>query len=817
MRFPIPTNLATDSPTSRFAAWRGAAMLTAAGSWYGWPLAALVMLVPQVLLADAKPVAGEGDAAQLQIDAAPARLIPVRLPLSGKDDQLYKGVIQRVADELGQAPVEGDRRPVLVLQLVADPKARQVDGRGSEFERSLALARFLASDRLAGVKTVAYLPRTVKGHAVLLAMACEEIAMAPDAEIGQAAIDEAPDLPIEPGMVSLYQQIADSRRTVPSAIAAGWVDRGAEVFRVESEDRIDLVLRDELQQLEANRTIVSQDLLVPAGALGLQSGRQGRELGFVKYLAADRDALARALGVASETLIEDQSLLAQWNPVVIDIEGPITGTTVDRIETLIGSELDSRGVNWIALRIDSSGGDLESSLRLATTVAELEQREVRTIAYVPVQARGGAAIVALACDQLVMHPGAVVGGGIVPPGAAGGDDPRVLDKPAAGEQDPAEQDAANQNANDQDDEQNGQPPEPDAPNPAREQIDSAVLSIQDSLAGKTQRTGSLLAAMIDPDMQVYRYTNRETAAVRLMSEAEAASLADGPNWRRGELVTKPGEVLELSAEQADRLGVAWQVVDTFDDLKRLYGFDDDPRLAKPNWAMELVRALAAPQLAMLLLMIAFVGIYVELNMPGVGFGGFIAAVAFMLFFWSKFTAQTADWLEVMLFITGVIFILLEILVLPGLGVFGFGGAVLVLASLVLASQTFILPQTETQLAELRGSLTTIAGSFVGFMLVGLVLRRYLPETPLFRRMQLAPPEGADRVERDQRETVADFSYLIGKTGLATTNLLPSGKAEFDGELVDVIADGDVIDRGAEVVVVSAQANRVLVRLVRRVS
>jgi len=732
--------------------------------------------------------------------------LPVRLPLTGKDDQLYKGLIQRIADELSSAPGNGGRRPVLVLQLVTDPQSRKVDGRGSEFERSLSLARFLVSDKLAGVKTVAFLPRTVKGHAVLVAMACEEIAMAPDAELGQATVDEAPDLPIEPGMVSLYQQIADARRTVPAAIATGWVDPSAEVFRVESEDRIDLVLRDELEELQANRTIVSQDLLVPAGALGLQAGREGRELGFVKYLAADRDALARALGVAREALVEDQSLLSKWEPVVMDIEGPITPSTVSRIETLIGEEIDSRSVNWIALRIDSSGGELQSCLRLATTLAELREREVRTIAYVPVEARGGAAIVALACDQLVMHPGAHVGGGVAAPAAAK-NNPRRLAKPA--DDKPAD-----------DEQQLGQPQpneaeaQPAAPDPAREQLDSALLSIRESLASKTDRTSSLLAAMIDPELQIYRYTNRETAAVQLMSEAEAAAQPDAPNWRRGELLSKPGELLDLDAEQADQLGVAWQVVDTFDDLKRLYGFDDDPRVAKPNWAMELVRALAAPQLAMLLLMIAFVGIYVELNMPGVGFGGFIAAVAFMLFFWSKFTVGTAVWLEVMLFVVGLIFILLELLVLPGLGVFGFGGAVLVLASLILASQTFILPQTESQLAELRGSLTTVAGSFVAFMLVGLVLRRYLPETPLFRRMQLAPPEGADRVERDQRETVADYGYLIGKIGQATTNLLPSGKAEFDGELVDVIADGDIIDRGAEVEVVSAQANRVLVRLVR---
>ena len=70
-----------------------------------------------------------------------------------------------------------------------------------------------------------------------------------------------------------------------------------------------------------------------------------------------------------------------------------------------------------------------------------------------------------------------------------------------------------------------------------------------------------------------------------------------------------------------------------------------------------------------------------------GIGGFVSAVAFMLFFWSKFLHGTAGWLEVLLFLGGVCFLLLEVLVLPGFGIFGLGGGAMILASLVLASQT----------------------------------------------------------------------------------------------------------------------------------
>ena len=64
---------------------------------------------------------------------------------------------------------------------------------------------------------------------------------------------------------------------------------------------------------------------------------------------------------------------------------------------------------------------------------------------------------------------------------------------------------------------------------------------------------------------------------------------------------------------------------------------------------------------------------------------------------------------------------------------------------------------------------------------------------------------------EHRESLVDFEHLLGHSGVASTQLTPSGKARFGGQLVDVIADGEVIDRGAEVVVVEVQGNRVLVR------
>jgi membrane-bound serine protease (ClpP class) len=69
------------------------------------------------------------------------------------------------------------------------------------------------------------------------------------------------------------------------------------------------------------------------------------------------------------------------------------------------------------------------------------------------------------------------------------------------------------------------------------------------------------------------------------------------------------------------------------------------------------------------------------------------------------------------------------------------------------------------------------------------------------------------IDLDYRESLADFSHLVGQQGVATTNLMPAGKAEFEGQLIDVIAEGLPIDRGQAVVVTKARGNRVQVRAV----
>ena len=65
-------------------------------------------------------------------------------------------------------------------------------------------------------------------------------------------------------------------------------------------------------------------------------------------------------------------------------------------------------------------------------------------------------------------------------------------------------------------------------------------------------------------------------------------------------------------------------------------------------------------------------------------------------------------------------------------------------------------------------------------------------------------------------TSAQMQYkdLVGQEGVALTALRPAGMARFGEKKVDVVSEGEVIDRDSRVRVVEVKGNRVVVRAVR---
>jgi membrane-bound ClpP family serine protease len=228
-------------------------------------------------------------------------------------------------------------------------------------------------------------------------------------------------------------------------------------------------------------------------------------------------------------------------------------------------------------------------------------------------------------------------------------------------------------------------------------------------------------------------------------------------------------------------------------------------IAEPGWAERLLTALASPELAWLLLLIGGAGLYIELKTPGVGLGGFVSMVAFIVYFWSQHLQGTSGWLEVMLFLAGLFCVAAEIFVLPGVGVLGLGGGLLVIASLVLASQSFVLPANDYQIRRMEWSLVGVLGATAGVATIGFLLRHWLPATPVLRDVLLVPPVEAVEPAGE------DLDALLGVDGTTTSRLAPAGKARIAGIVRDVTSDGALIEPGVAVRVIDCRGGRLHVR------
>lgn len=684
---------------------------------------------------------GPGVVGSVAAAEPPAAAVQVRLPIVGtRDTQVETAILKRLAT-LRSRPGE---RGVLVLAFDA---AADGEAGGSDFGRAVELARFLTSDRLGGLKTVAFLPQGATGHAVLVALACEEIVMPADATLGPADGGE----PIDEAMRAAYAQIAARRRTVPPAVALGLLDPATKVARVSTEDGERFVPLADVEKVRREVAVLGVEELAPA-PLAL-SGRRGRELGFVRLLAKTPAELARGLGLPERSLSVDPAQGGGWRPVQVALSGAVTAEAVARVRGRLERAV-AGGATFICLRIDSAGGSPEQSLVLAAWLAGLDQTDVKTVAYVPREARGDAALIAVACDDVVMEPGAVLGGD-----GAATISPR--------------------------------------------QADSIAAAWRAGVARPRDRSWSLPVALAVPGLVVSRAVEQRTGQIDFFSAEELQSRPDRDAWQVGaELGSGP---IQLTADKAESLGLATHVVDDFAGFRQAYGLDAAVTAPEAGWAEELLTALASPGLAWLLLLIGGAGLYIELKTPGFGFGGFVSLVAFIIYFWSQHLHGTSGWLEVLLFVAGLVCVAAEILVLPGFGVLGLGGGLLVIASLVLASQSFVLPTNDYQIRQMQWSLLGILGAVAGTTAVALVVRRWLPATPVLRDVLLVPPNG----EGDALEEPLD--ELVGLSGTTTTRLAPAGKALVGGVVRDVVADDDLIEPGQAVRVVAIRGGRVFVR------
>ncbi|WP_040351565.1 NfeD family protein [Blastopirellula marina] len=682
-------------------------------------------------------------------DDAPRQAARVRvsLPIAGSSDVAIQQSIERALQALPTI----EPRPVLILEM---RPGRGGSADASQFERCLALARFLTSTEMSRVRTVAYLPESVTGHAVLLPLACEQIIMAPDAQIGDAGILEKS---ISATMRQAYAEIAGFRNSLPAAIALGMLDRQTQVFRVNDRQ---FVTGEKYDEMKKAGEVAKSEKIVSAGELAIFTGRDLRlKYQLISHLAESRQQLAEQLAAPDVELQLDYSLERDWKATQVKLSGGVTNNQVQQLMRLIQSEVSDK-VNLVLIEIDSPGGDPVAVESLMNYLMK-QPAEVRTVALIKQQAAGNAAIVAFACDEIVVATDSLVGG--------------------AGAYQYSEQGTTD------------------------------VRNFLIQVGEKKQRRWSAWAAMCDPQLEVANYRHKQSGLTALFCAEELQQQIAPDQWEQTEVITIAGQPLELTGGQAFDLRLVDAIAADATDVARRYGVSGEISTPVRTWAHQLIDALAHPGLAWFFLFIGISALIMEMQAPGIGIFGFMSAICFGFYFWSQFLSGTAGWLEVLLFVGGVGFVLVEIFVLPGFGIFGLGGGAMILGSVVLASQTFIWPQTDYQLDQVPYSLANIFIVIAAMGAAMMFAKHIVPYVPYLRDTMLQPPDEESAEEQNRREMIVDLTHLVGQTGVAQSQLVPGGKAKFGRELVNVTCETGFAPRGAELIAVSARGNYLIVR------
>lgn len=675
--------------------------------------------------------------------------VVIQVPIADAETRRVRRAVDRWLSKKAETP----ERPILVLEF----QARTAAGAAGEFGAAFDLATYLTSPSVGRVQTVAFLPGAVTGHAVLAAMACEQIIMTAEAELGDAG---------KTGQVVMqthrtaYLEIAARRGTIPAAVALGMLDSALTVYRLEMiEGGTRYALDDELETLRPQAA--SEQKIIEPGELGRFPGRELRlRFGFVSHLVRDQKELAAALHLSPGSLSQDPSLGGSWRGIQLNVEGRIENELVTRLLRGMRDHLKGEDNNLVCFRIRSAGGDEAATLRLAQEIAALDPGRVRTVAYVEKQARSLAALVALACDDLVLQEGALLGG----PG-----DPHV----------------------------------------SMTSLDELRPVIK-QLAQQKARDWSLFAGLVDHRLKVSRYRRPETGEQRYFCAEELGDAGGNVGWEQGEeLMLRKG----IGDGQAVDLGLARHVVVDLAEVFQRYELEEPLQQVDPPWITDqLERLSGSPWFARTMLFVAFFALLSEASAPGLGVAGFLSGCCFLLFFWAQFLNGNAGWLEVLLFGAGLLCLALELLVIPGFGIFGIGGGLMVIGSLLLASQTFVIPRNPYQVEQLTSSLLMVVFGLGGALVAVYLLFRNLRELPWLKHLVLESQSAQEAELQSMREALVDWEFLLGQQGYTTTPLTPSGKARFGEHLVQVTSGSGAVSSSQSITVVDVQGNRVLIEV-----
>ncbi len=312
------------------------------------------------------------------------------------------------------------------------------------------------------------------------------------------------------------------RKTREPDLLLGMLDRDADLRMVRTADRaVHYVLAENMQEFLKTHHVTEERAAWDSGARGILTAKRAREEGFCKRTAESPAELASMYRLGGRSSVDDPTLGQSVRPEWIKIEGLLDNVAVSFLSRKI-EDARQQKKNLFIVEIDSPGGTEAAGDRMADILAEI--KDMKTVAYVNERALGIAALVPLACRDIVLKKGASMGD--------------------------VRQTVSGRNG----------------------MLHDLTATARAGLAKKAAlwaeakgHPEAVAVAMIDPDAEIVQASDSQTGANRLILRAEAEAGRD--RFRIIDTRKSPGSVLTVTADEAASFGLG-HVVAGGDELQR---------------------------------------------------------------------------------------------------------------------------------------------------------------------------------------------------------------------------------------------------------
>jgi membrane-bound serine protease (ClpP class) len=441
--------------------------------------------------------------------------------------------------------------------------------------------------------------------------------------------------------------------------------------------------------------------------------------------------------------------------VVVPLRDVIDDTLLYVLRRGFDKVLDEKAEAMI-IDMHTPGGSLATTEEIIARIREIRNAGTKVYTFVNTDAISAGAITSLACDAIFMSPSSRIGDAM--PILMGPNGPTAV------------------------------------PEDLKEKVMSPTRALVRALAQENDFLVELAMAMVDPSVE----------------------------FKIGDtVICAEGELLTLTAEEAVTIHapmetplLARAIVTDVEELVAQVGLAG-ASIAKiePSGAENLARWITT--IAPLLMALAVLGIYIEVQTPGVGIFGFVGVTALVILLFGHNVAGLTGQVDLVLIVLGIVLLLVEMFVLPGFGVAGLLGIIALGAGMVMA----MIPHMPTGVPDLPGIAPPSIGPYIQTALlklaIGMILSliggyfisKWLPHTSFYGRLVLeSTQEGYVSTDVEQKQS------LVGKIGTTVSPLRPAGIAEIDGRRVDVVSNGDFIQANQRVLVTETEGTRIVVVL-----